>query len=44
MDKTYEGREVLLVTFEDKENVVVGTPLILLDSETNHVVGYMLGE
>ncbi len=44
MDKTYEGREVLVVTFEDEENVVVGTPLILLDSDTNHVVGYMLSE
>jgi hypothetical protein len=29
LDDNYEGKEVLSVSFEDKENSVVGTPLIL---------------
>ena len=44
LDKTYEGKEVLIVSFEDKENVVVGTPLILVDPDLNVVIGYMAGE
>lgn len=44
LDNTYEGKEVLLVSFEDKENVVVGTPPILIDTNTNKVIGYMPGE
>lgn len=44
LDKTYEGKEVLRVSFEDQENVVVGPPLILVDPETNEVIGYMPGE
>ena len=44
LDKTYEGKEVLSVSFEDKENVVIGTPLILVDPDTNEVIGYMAGE
>lgn len=44
LDKTYEGKEVLMVSFEDQENVVVGPPLILVDPETNEVIGYMPGE
>lgn len=44
LDKTYEGKEVVVVSFEDKENVVVGTPLILVDPRLNKVVGYMPGE
>lgn len=44
LDKTYEGKEILTVSFEDKEDVVIGTPLILVDSETNEVIGYMKGE
>ena len=44
LDKAYEGREILTVSFEDKVNVVVGTPLIRVDSETNEVIGYMAGE
>ncbi len=44
LDKTYEGKEVLTVSFEDKENVVVGTPLILVDPNLNEVIGYMAGE
>ncbi|WP_199092978.1 hypothetical protein [Sporosarcina sp. P1] len=41
LDKKYEGQEVLVVTFEDVENVVTGTPQILVDSTTNEVIGYM---
>ncbi len=44
LDKTYERKEVLSVSFEDKENVVVGTPLILVDPILNEVIGYMAGE
>ncbi|WP_232319143.1 hypothetical protein [Sporosarcina ureae] len=41
LDKKYEGQKVLVVTFEDVENVVTGTPQILVDSTTNEVIGYM---
>ena len=44
LDKTYEGKEILSVSFEDKEYVVVGTPVILVDPDTNKVIGYMAGE
>ncbi|MBO0587163.1 hypothetical protein [Sporosarcina sp. E16_8] len=44
LDKTYEGKEILIVSFEDKENSVVGTPLILVDPDINEVIGYMAGE
>jgi hypothetical protein len=40
----YEGKEVAAVSFQDKENVVIGTPLILVDLDTNEVVGYMPSE
>lgn len=44
LDKTYDGKEVLEVSFEDVENAVTGTPLLLVDSNTNEVIGYMPGE
>ncbi|MGB5946964.1 hypothetical protein [Paenisporosarcina sp.] len=44
LDTRYEGNEVAAVSFHDKDNVVVGTPLILVDLETNEVVGYMPSE
>ena len=44
LDNNYEGKEVLSVSFEDKENVVIGTPLILVDPTTKKVIGYLLGE
>jgi hypothetical protein len=44
LDKTYEGKEVFKVSFEDQGNVVVGPPLILVDPKTNEVIGYMPGE
>ena len=40
----YVGKEVAAVSFQDKENVVNGTPLILVDLDTNAVVGYMPSE
>jgi hypothetical protein len=43
-DKTYEGKEILSVLFEDKENVVAGTPVILVDPDLNKVIGYIAGE
>ena len=44
LDKTYEGKEVFSVSFEDKENSVVGTPLILIEPNTSKVIGYMPSE
>ena len=44
LDKNYEGMEVLSVSFEDKENIVVATPIILIDPDTNKVIGYMRSE
>lgn len=44
LDKNYEGKEVLIVSFEDKENVVAGTPLLLVDPNLSEVIGYMAGE
>ena len=44
LDVSYEGKEVTSVSFQDKENVVVGTPLILVDFDNNKVIGYMPSE
>ena len=44
LDTQYEGKEVAAVSFQDKENLVIGTPLILVDLDTNEVVGYMPSE
>lgn len=44
LDKNYEGMEVLSVSFADKENIVVATPIILIEPNTNKVIGYMLSE
>lgn len=44
LDNNYEGKKVLSVSFEDKENVVMGTPIILVDPTIKKVIGYMSGE
>ncbi|WP_400195321.1 hypothetical protein [Lysinibacillus telephonicus] len=44
LDQNYEGKEVLSVSFKDKENTVVGTPIILVDIDSNKVVGYIPSE
>lgn len=44
LDPSYEGQEVLSVIFEDKENVIVGTPIVLVDPKKLEVIGYMFGE
>ncbi|WP_026674858.1 hypothetical protein [Alkalihalobacterium bogoriense] len=44
LDPTFEGKEVLTVSFEDDKDSVVSTPSILIDSDTNRVIGYMLSE
>ncbi|ARK25037.1 hypothetical protein SporoP37_10515 [Sporosarcina sp. P37] len=36
-----KNKEVLTVSFEDAENVVTGTPQILIDPNTYKVIGYM---
>jgi len=44
LDTQYEGKQVASVSFQDKDNVVVGTPLILVDLDSHEVVGYMHSE
>ncbi len=44
LDKNQEGREALSVSFEEKKNSVVGIPVILIDPNTNKVIGYMPSE
>jgi len=44
VDKRYVGEIVLSVAFEDQDNVVVGTPLVLVDIDTLEVIGYLPGE
>ena len=43
-NNTYVGKEVLAITFEDKENVVVSTPVVLFSEEKNDIIGYIAGE
>ncbi|MFY3793324.1 hypothetical protein ACOQFO_16770 [Ureibacillus sp. MALMAid1270] len=43
-DESYLGEEVLEVSFVDVASTLVGTPEILVDSETGEVVGYLPGE
>lgn len=44
LDNSYEGKEVLAISFEDKGKFVVGPPLILVDSNKIEVIGYLPGE
>ncbi|MCA0970886.1 hypothetical protein LCM20_09815 [Halobacillus litoralis] len=44
MDESFHGEEVLSIRFEDKENVVVSTPVVLVEPKANEVVGYVPGE
>lgn len=44
IDESYIGKLVLTVTFEEQGNLVVGTPVVLLDFDTNEVIGYIPGE
>ncbi|MGX1194623.1 hypothetical protein [Metabacillus sp. SLBN-84] len=44
MDEQYIGKEVIRVEFEDLENTAVSAPVILVDQETNKVIGYIPGE
>lgn len=44
LDKNYKGKEVFSVSFKDKKNSVTSTPIILVDADTNKVIGYMPGE
>ncbi len=38
-NKNYFGQNVYSISFEDKENLVVGTPSILV-SENREIIGY----
>ena len=44
IDSSFEGTEAWSVSFVDKDNVLVGTPIILVDRKTKKVIGYMPGE
>lgn len=44
IDDRYVGKLILTVTFEEQGNVVVGTPVVLVDFDTNEVIGYIPGE
>lgn len=43
-DEAYVGKEVLAISFKDKEYVVASTSIILVDPDTNEVIGYIAGE
>ena len=44
IDNTYEGKEVLSISFADRVNTVIGTPVILVSPDTNEVIGYIPSE
>ena len=44
LDKNDDGKAAFEVSFEDKENTATGTPLILIDTKMNKVIGYMPSE
>ena len=44
VDESYRGKEALAVSFEEKENVVIAPPVILVDIKTNEVIGFMPSE
>ncbi|AJD90293.1 hypothetical protein JMA_09760 [Jeotgalibacillus malaysiensis] len=44
LDDSYRGEDALYVIFENKENLTNGTPNILIDPDTNEVMGYMATE
>lgn len=44
LNKGYEGRKILSVSFEDKEIAAAGTPVILVDPTSKEIVGYLPGE
>jgi hypothetical protein len=44
LDSNYKGKVAFSVSFEDQDNTLIGTPVVLVDSHTNKVIGYMLSE
>lgn len=44
LDSAYEGEEALGIVFEEIENAVIAPPIILVNAETNKVIGYMPSE
>ncbi|MGM0834633.1 MAG: hypothetical protein ACQEV7_00650 [Bacillota bacterium] len=44
LDKKYDGKKVLSVEFKEKENAVVGPPIILDDPVTIEVIGFIPSE
>jgi hypothetical protein len=43
-DTSYIGKEVLLIDFKEKENTVASPPRILIDPDSNKVIGHISGE
>lgn len=44
LDESYLGKEALAISFEDKANVISGTPVILIDKNVKKVIGYLPSE
>ncbi|WP_404407993.1 hypothetical protein [Jeotgalibacillus malaysiensis] len=44
LEDAYRGKDALYVIFKNKENLTNGTPNILVDPETNEVMGYTATE
>ncbi|MBB4826440.1 hypothetical protein HNO89_003700 [Sporosarcina luteola] len=44
LSKKYIGERVYKVSFEDESNVVTGLPVILIEKENNHVIGFIASE
>lgn len=44
IDSTYQGKEVLAVSFKDKPNATTGTPVILVEPVNKKVIGYIPSE
>lgn len=44
LDQNYSKKKVLSVSFKDKGNTVIVTPIILVDIDSNKVVGYIPSE
>lgn len=44
LDEHYDGKEVLAVSFEGDENLVIGPPTVIVSIDTKEVVGYMPSE
>ncbi|MBE1556561.1 hypothetical protein [Sporosarcina limicola] len=44
LSKKYVGKIVYKVSFEDEPNTVTGLPVVLIDKDSNNVIGYIPSE